>query len=142
MVNDRQGEPCALPVELDFLMFCSAGVSMAVDAIQVDGIMSLEQAEQRGISVRILNEILGMGSVVSPASLKVLLYKDGEETCGVGVDDLDSIVPVPIGAIRLLPEPFLLSAGTRPFWGAVPRGNDVVLLIDLYRLKSLGIYTG
>lgn len=122
-------------------MFSSAGVPMAVDATQVEGIMSLAQAEECGIAVVMLGDILGMRCETSPASLKVLLYKEeageGGETYGVGVDRLDSLVPVPIGALRLLPEPLLSHAGPRPFWGAIAQGKHVVLLIDLYRLKGL-----
>jgi len=119
-------------------MFSSAGVPMAVDATQVEGIMSLAQAEECGIAVVMLRDILGMRFETSPAFLKVLLYKEeGGETCGVGVDRLDSLIPVPIGALRLLPEPLLSHAGPRPFWGAIAQGKHVVLLIDLYRLKGL-----
>lgn len=138
MANERTGEAGSLPESLDFLMFCSAGVSMAVDASQVAGVVSPGQAGQCGISIGILSEILGMEGVIHPASLKVLLCRDGGDTYGIGVDRLESIVPVPIGAIRLLPAHLLSPAGPRPFWGALPRGKDVVLLVDLYRLRGLG----
>ncbi len=137
MVNDGRDETCTLPAEVDFLMFSAAGVRMAVDASQVDGIMSPGQAGEGGIAVRVLSEILGAEQAASPASQKILLYRDGGEACGIGVDSLDSIVPVPTGTIRLFTEPLLSQAGLRPFWGAVPQGKNVVLLIDLYRLKGL-----
>ncbi|MBA4372715.1 MAG: hypothetical protein C0402_07595 [Thermodesulfovibrio sp.] len=139
-MRDRQAGPEGLPAELDFLMFSSAGVSMAVEAAQVEGILSPEAAELRGISCGLLSEILGMGCETTPASLRVLLYRDQSETCGVGVDRLESIVPLPVAALRLLPELLLSPAGQQPFWGAVVQGEDVILLIDLYRLKGLKSY--
>jgi len=125
-----------IPQEIDFLLFHSAGVHMAVEISQVEGIIGPAQAEQRGISFGMLNRILGTAGAASSARSKVLIFQDGDKTCGIGIDELNSILPIKIETIQPLPELLCSVAGVRPFWGAVPRGNEVVLLIDLFRLKS------
>jgi hypothetical protein len=140
MMNDGKVEADGLPTEMDLLMFNSAGVIMAVDTVQVDCIKSSEQAEQHGICSRALNEILGLGKEASPAFSTVILYKNGVEVYGLGVDELDAIVTVPTKAIQPIPAPLLYFSGPRLFWGVFLHGNNVVLLIDLYRLKGLKSY--
>ena len=137
MADERPTGTRELPQEIDLLLFHAGGVNMAVEAAQVDAIISSEQAEQRAISVGVLSKLLGMGSASSAACSKVLLFRDNDETCGVGISGLDSILPVKIGTIQPLPELLSNVAGLRPFWGAITRGNNVVFLIDLFRLKSL-----
>ncbi len=137
MIDDRKAETDGLPEEMDLLMFNSAGVTMAIDTVQVDCIMSSEQAEQNGIEALPLNEILGIRKATSPAPSTVILYKNGVEAYGLGVNGLEAIIAVPIGTIQPMPEPLSYFAGTQMFWGLVLRGNKVVLLIDLYRLKGL-----
>lgn len=118
-------------------MFHAAGVKMAVETVRVDCIMSGEQAAQQGISSCRLNKVLGSAYETSPEPSTVILYKNGSETCGLGIDGLDEITTVPIRAIQPLPEPLSYFAGPRLFQGIVLHGNDVVLILDLYRLKSL-----
>jgi hypothetical protein len=137
MANDHPASTHNAPREIDLLLFHVAGVNMAVCTAQVDSIIGQAQAEQRGISSGMLNEILGMSETISRSSSNILLFRDGEETYGIGIGGLDSILPVKIGMIQLLPEILSCVSGTRPFWGVLPRGNDVVLLMDLYRLKGL-----
>ena len=136
MMKDKNMGADSLPAEMDLLMFHSAGVRMAVDAGQVDCIMSSEQTEQQGICPGTLNEILGREEETSPAFSTVILYKNGGEAYGLGVDGLDAIIAVPTKAIQPIPKPLSYFAELRLFWGIVLRGNDVVLLVDLYRLKG------
>lgn len=126
-----------IPREFELLLFLSAGVNMAVDTAQVDGIISSEQAGQREIIVGALSGLLGMGPAAAIARSKVLVFRDGDETLGIGIDELDSIVMVKIDAIQPLPDILSHCAGSRLFWGVLPRGNTVVLIIDLIRLKDL-----
>lgn len=126
-----------VPREIELLLFHSAGVNMAVETSQVDGIISSEQAAQRAIIFGALSGLLGMGGTASPASSKVLIFRDGDETYGIGIDELESIMPANLDAIQPLPDLLSSVAALRPFWGVIPRGNGVVLLIDFFRLKSL-----
>lgn len=137
MADENHDRADGIPRKIDLLLFNFAGMNMAVDADQVEGIISSEQAEERTIVVGGLSGLLGMGTTAVVARSKVLLFSDEEETYGLGIDGLDSIEHVNIGAIQ--PLPVLLSdlAGVRPFWGVIPRGNEVILLIDLFRLKGL-----
>lgn len=137
MTNDNKAAASALPAEIELLLFNTAGITMAVDTYQIECIMSYKQAEQQGISFCRLNEIPGFADETSPASSTVILCNNGVEAYGLGVDRLDEIISVPIAAIQPMPEPLSNFAGPRLFWGIVPQGDDVILLIDLYRLKSL-----
>ncbi|MHB8880564.1 MAG: chemotaxis protein CheW [Thermodesulfovibrionales bacterium] len=137
MTNDEDTAAAALPPEMDLLVFTAGGLKMAVDTGGVDCIMGPEEAQQLGVSFCTLNEILEPGKEDSPAARTVLLYRVGDEDRGLGVDGLDEIMTVPIGAIQPLPWPLSNFAGPRLFWGIVQRGSDLVLLIDLYRLNIL-----
>jgi len=124
---------------MDLLLFRAADIDIAVDTVQVDSILRLEQADQHKGPFCTLNEILGLEQGASSACSSVILFKDGnrEETCGLKVDRLEAIIAVPIRAIQPIPEPLAYFAGPRIFWGVLLRGDRVVLLIDLYRLKGL-----
>ncbi|MDP2157352.1 MAG: chemotaxis protein CheW [Nitrospirota bacterium] len=139
-MNNRNVEPGGFPSEIDLLMFNSTGVTMAVDTGQVDCIMNPEQAEQHGISFFTLNEILGLQKEPAPAASIVMLYKHEGKAYGLGVDRLDAIIAVSTRAIQPIPEPLSYFEGPRLFWGAVLHGNNVVLLVDLYRLKGRKSY--
>lgn len=137
MTDAEKVQPCVLPAEMEFLIFSAAGIKMAVDTGQVDCIMGFHQAEQQGVSSFGLSEILGLANETAPEPSTVILYRNGSGVCGLGIDRLDEIASVPIETIQPLPQPLSYFAGPRIFWGVVLRGNDAVLLIDLYRLKSL-----
>ncbi len=126
-----------LPREIDFLVFQAAGVPLAVEASQVTGIVKSLQAAERGISVASLDEILRRSGRAAPAVKDVLLFCDGEKTWGLGIERLDSIQPVSIETIHLMPALLASSGGSGPFWGALIREDKVVLLIDLHRLITL-----
>lgn len=135
-MNDRKTEVDGLPAEIDLLMFNSAGLKMAVDTIQVDCIMNSEQAANHNIDIMTLNECLGSENESSQAST-VILYRNGVDLYGLRVEGLDTIITAPIQAIQPIPEPLSYFVKTRLFWGFVLRGNDVILLIDLFRLNCL-----
>jgi len=137
MADDRPALTNDIPKEIDFLLFRAAGASMAVEAAQVEGIISREQAEQRAIKVGLLGRLLGADGAIVDAPSKVLLFRDGNETYGIGINALDTMVREKIGTLQPLPELLSHVEGLQPFWGVLPRENEVVLLIDLFRLKSL-----
>lgn len=126
-----------LPAEIDLLMFKAAGIKIALDTVQVDCIISSEQAAQQGIFCVTLHEVPGTGKESSALSTTVILHKNEHEAFGIRVDGLDAIVTVPTEAIQPLPEPLSSFAGLRIFCGVVLHENAVVLLIDPYRLKGL-----
>lgn len=128
------------PSEMDLLIFSAAGLTLAVDTVQVDCVMSLEQAQQQGISCLPLSTIFGLEPETFSASATVILYRNGTEACGIKVDRLDSIISMPIKTIQPIPEPLSCFAGPRLFWGVILRENKAVLIIDLYRLKDLKSY--
>ena len=137
MEDDSRAPACDVPREMEFLLFNTAGVHMAVDTDQVEGIIGSEQAGERAISGGALSGLLGMGPAAMAVRSKVILFRDGDETYGIGIDGIDSIIPLKIDDIQTLPELLSSMAGLRPFWGVFPRGDSVVLLIDLFRLKGL-----
>jgi hypothetical protein len=137
MANDPVPGTAALPREVDFLLFGAAGVAIGVEASQVQGIVRASQAEASGIPVATLDGILARGGGASPTDGTVLVFRDGGGTSGLAVDGLDSMESVAIEAIRPLPQLLASGGGPKPFWGVLPRGPEVVLLIDLQRLAGL-----
>lgn len=135
MTDEGNVEPDGLPSEMDLLVFKAAGIPIAIDTVQVDCIISSEQAEQQGISCISLDEVLGTARETSALCPTVLLHKD--EAYGIRVDGLEAIIAVPIETIQPIPEPLSYFAVPRIFWGVVLHENAVVLLIDPYRLKGL-----
>ncbi|MBI5076112.1 MAG: chemotaxis protein CheW [Nitrospirae bacterium] len=137
MTHKENVEPEGLPAEMDLLVFKAAGIPIAIDTVQVDCIISSEQAEQRGISCLALAEVPGMAKEASALSSTVVLHKHEDEVYGIRVDGLETIVAVPVRTIQPIPEPLSYFAGLRIFWGVVLHENTVVLLLDPYRLKGL-----
>jgi hypothetical protein len=131
--------PPAVPLsrEIDLLLFEAAGAAMAVDASEVLGIVRAAEAEANGIPVATLDAMLTGSGSACPAHGSVLLFRDGDRISGLGVAELDSIQVVAIETIRLLPPLLASGDGPRPFWGVLPRGSGVVLLIDPHRLTGL-----
>lgn len=135
MIHNRKVEDAGLPAEIDLLIFKAAEIKIALDTVQVDCIISSEQAEQQGIFCVTLNEVPGIDEGVSALYTSVILFKN--ETCGIRVNGLDEIITVPIEAIQPIPEPLSYFSGPRIFYGVVPHEKAIVLLIDPYRLKGL-----
>ena len=137
MADDRPALRGDVPGEIDLLLFRSDDVNMAVDTDQVASIISAELAAQQAIQFEALSGLLGRPGAAAEATSKVLLFRDGEKTLGIGISELDSILSIKTDIIQPLPELLLHGGGLRPFWGVIPRGSAVVLLIDLFRLKGL-----
>ncbi len=135
MIHNRKEEDAGLPAEIDLLIFKAAEIKIALDTVQVDCIISAEQAEQQGIFCVTLNKVPLLDEGTSALYATVILLKN--QTCGIRVDGLDAIITVPIEAIQPIPEPLSYFSGPRIFCGVVQHEKEIVLLIDPYRLKGL-----
>jgi len=119
--------------ELQVLTFDVGGVIMAIDASQVDRIMDIEEAIYRQFKFEWLDDKIPFCGKVAFASPKVLWIKDEKIPFGIVIDKPGSIVSVPRDSLRPLPA---LSKSPKAIWGAALVNNEVLLLVDFYKLRS------
>jgi chemotaxis signal transduction protein len=109
------------------------GVRMGVDTVQVKEIMDIETAEEMGMRMTPLNEIIQFGGRdVILSSPKVLLLKT-EIMQGVVIESPESIIDINTDDIRLMP-PIVETSGSKALWGAVLSCEGIILLMDFYKL--------
>lgn len=123
--------------ELSVLTFNMNGVMMAVDASQVDRMMDVDEAVNRQINVKWLDDKIHFyGKKIVFTAPKVLLIKDEKIPFGIVVDEPGDILSVSIDSIRPLPPLISASEDSGTIWGAALIDEDVVLLVDFYKMPA------
>lgn len=121
--------------ELQLLILNIAGVRFGVDMEQISEIIELEQANQKEFNIVKFDENLSFrGLAVTYKSPKVLLLKD-EFSSAILVEQPEDMVSISIDSVQPLP-PLLACQKAFPIWGATLLDDEVVLLVDCYRLVA------
>ena len=121
--------------EIEILVFNVMGIRLAVETSQVSGIMDLEHTVDRDVPVFGIPDLLKINfGHVSYKSPKVLLVKCDSSIIGIVVDRLEKVEA--LGLERIHPMPVLIEKcnGAKAIWGSVVDGDEVLLLIDFYKL--------
>lgn len=122
--------------DLQVLTFNVGGVSMAVDTAQIDKILETDEAAEKKLKTERLDKIIPFyNSPVIFGSPRVLVTKD-EVPFGIVIDRPGDIVSVPLDSIRPLPALLSDSKCPKAIWGAALRNDEVILLVDFYKLKN------
>ncbi|HAK87745.1 MAG: hypothetical protein A2077_07240 [Nitrospirae bacterium GWC2_46_6] len=120
--------------EVELLTFNIGGVKMGVDTAQIAAMLETGQAEERGVSVSGLFEKMPFrGREITCSAPHVIVIKDEGDPYGILIDRPDDILRVSIDDIRHLPPIFAACGCSKAIWGAVLKGEDVILLVDFYR---------
>ncbi len=120
---------------LELLTFSIGGVKMAVDTAQVSEMLKIEHAADKGINIcRIPEKIHFCVQLIGYSDPHVVVIKDVGEPYGVLIDLPEDIVRVSIDDIHTLPQALALSSTSKAIWGALPKDDNVILLLDLYKL--------
>jgi chemotaxis signal transduction protein len=122
--------------ELQILTFNIGGVGMAVDTSQVDRMMDIEDAIHMQSKFEWIDDKILFHGKVAFTSPTVLWIKDEKIPFGIVIDKPGDIVSVPFDSLR--PLPALLSGSKCPgaIWGAVLMNDNVILLVDFYKLRD------
>lgn len=134
-MDDQPGSENIRFEELQLLILNIAGIKFGVDMEQVSEIMELEQANQKEFSIVKFDENLPFrGLAVTYKLPKVLLLKD-EFSSTILIEQPEDMVSISIDSVQPLP-PLLACRKASPIWGVTLLDDEVVLLVDCYRLAA------
>lgn len=122
--------------KLELLLFTLGGVAIGVDTEQVAGIITLEQAEERGMEPAPLHRMMPFGGrPVTYREPRALLTK-GDPPRAVVIEAPEDILATGIDAVHPLPETLAACSAATGIWGATVRKDGIVLLVDLDKLDK------
>jgi chemotaxis signal transduction protein len=123
--------------EIRLLIFKIMGVSFGADMEQIEEMVDFSQAQQEDWDIRHFTEAISFRDIeVEYKKPKVVLIKDSDQDVGIVIDQPENIVNINFQSIRLLP-PLLENQETvDPIWAAVFLEEDLILLVDFYRLQD------
>lgn len=126
------------PDELQVLTFTLMGVKMGIDTGQIVELMEPDEAEARGWKPFRLSDRLALrGGTAAEHSAKVLLTGKEGTPMAVTIDRPDAILSIPLDDLQPLPRLIASCGGSRAVWGAVVRNDELILLVDLYKLSAV-----
>lgn len=126
--------------ETHFLIFRIMGIGMGVDTEQIYRMAESDHREGTGGTIFPFHEKVpfpaGTGPVIYRSPMVLWIRKEGTPA-GVLIDQPEEILSVPVKSIRPLP-PLLAANMTPPVvWGAALVREEILLLVDFYRLPGL-----
>ena len=119
--------------KLQVFTFNAHGVDMAVDIAQIDRVLDVDEAVERGLKIKSFYE--GISFHGRTAISKVFMIKD-EIPFGILIDKPGGIVSLPFDSLRPLPALLSDSRCPKAIWGAALMNDEVVLLVDFYKLRN------
>jgi chemotaxis signal transduction protein len=132
-IHSAQNSLC--PGEIRVLTFTVQGVKIGVDVEQISEIMDLHAAEARGLAVYYFHEKIPFNEMpVKYRAPKAIMIKGLKDPSVVIIDNPEDLAVVNVRTIQPMP---MLVAGrgkSQAFWGAVVSNEEVVLLIDFFKL--------
>jgi chemotaxis signal transduction protein len=126
--------------EIQVLIFNIMGIKMGVNMEQICGMREINQAEEKGLKIVKFHEKTPFRiTPVIYRSPKLLLIQDDGTSSGSGiiVDEPEDIVSIPINSIRPLPPLLELLCPSKAIWGAILRDEEIILLVDFFRLLEV-----
>ncbi|GEM_PF-1394986 len=123
--------------EIRLLIFKIMGVCFGADMEQIEEMVDFSQAQQEDWDIRHFTEAISFRDIeVEYKKPKVVLIKDSDQDVGIVIDQPENIVNINFQSIRLLP-PLLENQDTvDAIWAALFLGEDLILLVDFYRLQD------
>lgn len=121
---------------LRLLLFSAAGTRFGADADQIESICDFPPDAEVENTIRLAEKPVCRHGLATGSPLTVLKVRGKKVSYLVAVDRVEEIVEIGIGAIRPLPKLILPYTIKKGIWGAFPRGNELLLLIDFTRLPE------
>ncbi len=124
------------PGEVHLLVFTVQGVHLAADTSQIEEILEVGEAAARGHRIHPIHEELSFGAgPVSYKAPKVIIIKDRLNPEAAMIDRPDHIAGVTVDSIQGLPPLIAFRPdSSRAIWGALVNHDEVILLLDLFKL--------
>jgi chemotaxis signal transduction protein len=137
-MNENAARQPPGPDELQVLTFTLRGVKMGIDTCQIVELMEPDEAEARGWKPFRLSDRLALrGANAAEHSAKVLLTGKEGTPMAVTIDRPAAILSIPLDDLQPLPRLIASCGGSRAVWGAVVREDELILLVDLYKLPAV-----
>lgn len=126
--------------ELELMVIAMGEVTVGVDTEQIEGMITLAQADEMGVKVcRLQDKIPFMGTRVRLQAPKALLIKHAQPYAVI-VESPQDILSVDLDSIRPLPPLLAACNPCKAVWGVAVRGEGLIFLIDFSR--SDGVHAG
>ncbi len=122
---------------IESLVFKISGITFGIDTNSISKMITLEKARHEKIlSCWFHEKILFSGKKVSYKRPRILLAKSGQLHSGIIIDQPENIIQLTDSDIRPLPEFIKMFSGTAPIRDIVLKDEELILLVDLYRLLA------
>jgi len=121
--------------EIDLIIFKIMGVVLGIDIEQISQIREPDHVEAEDVNIFAFHQKIPFReNKVLYKSPKILFIKDEWPASGIIIDQPEEIISIKTGSIQPLPQLIKKFNRSTPIWGVVPRGEEIILLIDLCRL--------
>ena len=136
-MNENTARQPRCPDELQVLTFTLMGMKMGIDTGQIVELMEPDEAEARGWKPFRLSDRLALrGRTADGHSVKVLLTGKEGTPMAVTIGPPAAILSIPLDDLQPLPRLIATCRGSRAVWGAVVMNDEIILLVDLYKLPA------
>lgn len=138
-MSEIYGNNYNLDDEIEFLVFNINGIRFGVETGQISGILKTDDEELKDFKVSWFHEKLSFrDKYVQYREPRVLIIKDGETT-GIIIDNMEDIIKITTDSILPIPKLIEICSDSGTIWGATIRDNEIILLVDFYKLKGKNI---
>ena len=123
--------------EIRLLIFKIMDVCFGADMEQIEEMIDYSEVQQKNWDIRYFAEAVCFRNIeVEYKKPKVILIKDKDQDIGIVIDEPEKIENINFQSIKLLP-PLLGDLETQSaIWAAAIWKEDLILLIDFYRLQK------
>ncbi|TAN44752.1 MAG: hypothetical protein EPN22_05230 [Nitrospirae bacterium] len=115
--------------QLEFLVFCIAGISIGVDVTEIEALLKVEDAEAEGLKLTKFEELVAFtGRKPFYKEPRALVLKTGQ---AVIIEQPYDIISLDIGSIRPMPPLVNGARSSGALWGAAILKEEIIMLADL-----------
>ena len=123
--------------EIQILIFNIMGIKLGIDTEQIYKMCQPEQLKEGDFDIFWFHEKIPFPKEkVIYESPKVILVRDEKITTGIIIDQVEDIRPIKIDSIQPLPPLIEASDSSGIIWGATLKEEEIILIVDLYRMMS------
>ncbi len=136
-MRDHNGTEHIDSREIRVFTFNIMGINLGIDVEQIAGLFEPDKVEAQNIQTFWFHEKISFPEgEVAYNSPKVLIIKDDTSAFGIIIDLPNDIFIISIDSIQPLPSIMKSSGRPEPIWGAALKDEQIILLVDAYRLMQ------
>lgn len=121
---------------LNILLFKILDVFIGIDSAQIYEMTALSKIKDNSLKLVNIDEVISFHkAVIKYISPMVVWINDETKNNGIIIESPLDIFDLNISSIKPLPP--LVERYTKVVWGAFIKGDDIVLLLDLYKIDLI-----